>query len=167
MSTFNEIDAEEITDNTFKLIGKDWMLITTGNRASFNTMTAAWGGFGIMWQKKVAWCTIRPNRYTYKFMEKSSFFSLSFFEEQYRDILTYCGSKSGRNVNKVQETRLTPVFSEDTIYFAEARLVLECKKMYFHDLMPANFIAPEIEVLYPQKDYHRMYLGEITRCLTK
>jgi len=167
MTKFKEIDAEMITDNTFKLIGKDWMLITAGNRTSFNTMTAAWGGFGIMWQKKVIWCMIRPNRYTYEFMEKSSFFTLSFFEEKHRDILTYCGSKSGRNVDKVKETGLTPVFGEKTVYFEEAQLVLECKKIYFQDLMPAHFMVPEIEELYPQKDYHRMFFGEIIKCFSK
>ncbi len=167
MSIFKEIDPEEITDNTFKLIGKDWMLVTAGNKTSFNTMTAAWGGLGIMWQKKVIWCVIRPGRYTYEFMEKSSFFTISFFEEQHRDVLTYCGSRSGRNVNKVKETGLSPVFNKDSVYFTEARLVLECKKIYFQDLIPGHFIVPEIEELYPQKDYHRMYIGEIVKCLTK
>lgn len=167
MHIFKEIVPEEIVDSTFKLIGKDWMLITAGNRASFNTMTAAWGGFGIMWQKKVIWCVIRPGRYTYEFVERSSFFTLSFFEEQYREMLTYCGSRSGRNVNKVKETGLTPVFDEDNVYFTEARLVLECKKIYFQDLIPGHFIASEIMEFYPQKDYHRMYIAEIVKCLTK
>lgn len=164
---FKEINPELITDNPFKLIGNDWMLITAGNRDSFNTMTGAWGGLGIMWAKNVAWCVIRPNRHTYKFVEESPFLTLSFFEEQFRDILTYCGSKSGRDINKVAETGLTPVFGENTIYFAEARLVLECKKIYFQDIVPENFLTSEIEEYYPQKDYHRMYLGEIVKILTK
>ena len=164
---FKEISPELITDNPFKLIGRDWMLITAGNRESFNTMTGAWGGLGIMWAKNVAWCVIRPNRYTYKFIEESPFYTLSFLEEQYRDILTYCGTKSGRDVNKVTETGLTPVFGENTIYFAEARLVLECKKIYSQNILPKNFLSPEIEEYYPQKDYHRMYLGEIVKVLTR
>ena len=164
---FKEISPELITDNPFKLIGSDWMLITAGNRESFNTMTGAWGGLGIMWAKHVAWCVIRPNRYTYKFIEESPFYTLSFLEEQYRDILTYCGTKSGRDVNKVTETGLTPVFGENTIYFAEAKLVLECKKIYAQDILPKNFLSPEIEEYYPQKDYHRMYLGEIVKVLTR
>ncbi|MBA4390390.1 MAG: flavin reductase [Syntrophus sp. (in: bacteria)] len=164
---FKEINPEFVMDNPFKLIGSDWMLITAGSRESFNTMTGAWGGLGIMWEKKVAWCVIRPNRYTYKFVEESPFYTLSFLEEQYRDVLTYCGTKSGRDVNKVAETGLTPVFGENTIYFAEARLVLECKKIYFQDILPKNFLSPEIEEYYPQKDYHRMYVGEIIRSLTR
>ncbi len=164
---FKEISPELIIDNPFKLIGSNWMLITAGNRESFNTMTGAWGGLGIMWAKNVAWCVIRPNRYTYKFIEESPFYTLSFLEEQYRDILTYCGTKSGRDVNKVTETGLTPVFDENTIYFAEARLILECKKIYSQDILPKNFLSPEIEEYYPQKDYHRMYLGEIVKVLTR
>ncbi|HBA53009.1 MAG TPA: flavin reductase, partial [Syntrophorhabdus aromaticivorans] len=105
-----EISPEMITDNTFKLIGKDWMLVTAGSEAAFNTMTAAWGGLGVLWDKKICFCVIRPTRYTYAFMEKSEDFTLSFFEERYRDVLTYCGTKSGKDIDKVTQTGLTPVF---------------------------------------------------------
>ncbi len=120
-----------------------------------------------MWDKRVAMCLVRPNRYTYEFMERSWSFSLSFFDEQYRDALTYCGTKSGRDVNKVAQTGLTPVFGEDTIYFAQSRLVIECRKIYFQDILPGNFLVPGIDGFYPKKDYHRMYFGEIIRCLSR
>lgn len=165
MDNFKELRAKEIGDNPFKLIGKDWMLITAGTKDSFNTMTGAWGGMGILWEKEVCFCVIRPTRYTFEFMEKSDRFTLTFLEEQYRDILTYCGSKSGRDVNKVTETGLTPVSTGDAVYFAEGRLVLVCRKIYHQDMMPANFADPKIEDFYPLKDYHRMYVGEIERCL--
>lgn len=167
MKTFQEITPEDLVGNPFKLIGKDWMLITAGKEESFNTMTGAWGGFGVLWSKNICFCVIRPNRYTYEFMERSDFFTLSFLEEQYRDILTYCGTKSGRDVNKTAETNLTPVFNSDSIYFAEARLVMICRKIYFQDMLPAHFLAPEIDEFYPLKDYHRMYVGEIARCLSR
>jgi flavin reductase (DIM6/NTAB) family NADH-FMN oxidoreductase RutF len=167
MKTFQEIIPENLVDNPFKLIGKDWMLITAGTKQSFNTMTGAWGGLGILWNKNICFCVIRPNRYTYEFMERSGIYTLSFLEEQYRDILTYCGTKSGRDVNKVTETNLTPVFDNDSVYFAEARLVLICRKIYFQDIIPAHFLSPEIDEFYPLKDYHRMYVGEIARCLKK
>ena len=95
-----EILPEAITDNPFKLIGKDWMLVAAGTEASFNTMTAAWGGLGILWEKKVCFCFIRPTRYTYAFMEKSEGFTLSFFEERYRDVLTYCGTNAKSALNR-------------------------------------------------------------------
>jgi flavin reductase (DIM6/NTAB) family NADH-FMN oxidoreductase RutF len=100
-------------------------------------------------------------------MEKCSIYTLSFLEEQYRDILTYCGTKSGRDVNKVAETGLTPVLDNDSIYFAEARLALICKKIYFQDMISAHFLDPAIDEFYPLKDYHRMYVGEIVRCLKR
>ena len=160
-----EIAPEAITDNTFKLIGKDWMLVTAGTEASFNTMTAAWGGLGILWEKKICFCVIRPTRYTYAFMEKSEGFTLSFFEERYRDVLTYCGTKSGKDVNKIAQTGLTPVFDDGAVYFSEARLVMVCGKIYTQDIVPDNFLDPGMATFYPEKDYHRMYVGEIRRCL--
>ncbi len=156
-----------LSDNVFKLIGTDWMLITAGTEPSFNTMTGAWGGLGILWDKKICFCVIRPTRHTYGFMERSQFFTLSFFEDRYRDILTYCGTNSGRDVDKVAQTGLTPVIDGNSIYFSEARLVLGCKKIYTQDIIPDNFIDPGIEKFYPKKDYHRMYVGEILRCLQK
>jgi len=167
-SKFKEIRPEEIGDNTFKLIGDDWMLITAGNLKKFNTMTASWGGFGILWHKKVCFCVVRPQRYTYKFMEEADTFTLSFFDDKYRNVLQFCGSKSGRDVDKIAATGITPVEdAEGKVYFSEARLVIECKKIYFQDLNPEHFLDPDIHKNYPAKDYHRMYIGEITRCLVK
>jgi flavin reductase (DIM6/NTAB) family NADH-FMN oxidoreductase RutF len=167
MGGFREIGPEAIGDNPFKLIGRDWMLITAGTKEAFNTMTGAWGGLGVLWEKQICFCVIRPTRYTYEFMENSERYTLTFLEEQYRDVLTYCGSKSGRDVNKVAETGLTPVFDGQAVYFAEARLVLVCRKLYYHDLNPDNFVDTGLEDYYPLKDYHRMYVGEIVRCLAR
>lgn len=162
------IDPCLVKDNAFKLIGADWMLITAGNIKSFNTMTASWGTLGELWNKKICTCFIRPVRHTYTFIEKVNYFTLSFFDEQHRDVLKLCGSKSGRDVDKVAETGITPVESgSGSVYFAEAQLVLECKKIYTHDLDPENFLDPKIHDEYPQKDYHRMYVGEVVRCLMK
>jgi flavin reductase (DIM6/NTAB) family NADH-FMN oxidoreductase RutF len=167
MNLFKAIDPEDIADNVFKLVGKEWMLITAGTGESFNTMTGAWGGLGILWEKKICFCVIRPGRYTYEFIEKSDLYTVSFFEEQYRGILTYCGTKSGRDVDKVAETGLTPVFEKDSIFFAEARLVLVCRKIYYQDIRPEQFLDSGIDGFYPLKDYHRMYVGEIISCFKK
>jgi flavin reductase (DIM6/NTAB) family NADH-FMN oxidoreductase RutF len=167
VSQFKEIRPEQVADNAFKLIGKDWMLVTAATKELFNTMTAAWGGLGILWEKQICFSAIRPTRYTYEFMEKSDIYTLSFLEEQFRDILTYCGTKSGRDVNKVAETGLTPAFSHGSVYFAEARLVLVCRKIYYQDIQPDHFLDSQIAGFYPLKDYHRLYVGEITACLEK
>ena len=165
---FKEIKPEDIKDNVFKLIGADWMLITAGNIKSFNMMTASWGGLGVLWKKKVCFCVIRPHRYTYSFMEKHDNFTISFFEEKHRKILEFCGSNSGKNVDKVKKTGLIPIEKNSgAVYFEQSRIVLECKKIYYQDLNPDNFLAEDIHQNYPNKDYHRMYVGEIIKCLTK
>jgi flavin reductase (DIM6/NTAB) family NADH-FMN oxidoreductase RutF len=161
-----EIKPELITDNTFKLIGSDWMLITAGTPASFNTMTASWGGFGFLWGKNICFCVIRPGRYTFDFIEKADMFTLSFFDDKYRNALQFCGSHSGRDVDKAAMTGLSPVESDKgTVYFNEAGMVLDCRKLYFQDIDPRNFIDSSLDKNYPKKDYHRMYIGEIVKCL--
>lgn len=168
MSAFAPIKPEDIRDNVFKLIGSDWMLITAGTRDFFNMMTASWGGLGVLWNRNIAICFIRPQRYTYDFMERSEYFTLSFFGEDYREALNLCGSKSGRQVDKAAAAGFTAVAGETgAVYFAEARLVLECRKIYFQDLEPTHFLDSTIHKHYPSRDYHRMYLGEILRCLAK
>ncbi len=162
---FREIKPEHLPDNPFKLIGSDWMLITAGTVQKFNTMTASWGGLGILWERKVAYIFIRPTRYTYEFMEQTSQFTLSFFEEAQRTALQYCGTHSGRDGDKVKAAGLTAVHDGGCIYFGEARLVLSCRKLYQQDIAPANFLDPAIDGMYPRKDYHRMYVGEIVKCL--
>ena len=163
---FTEIKPAQITDNTFKLIGSDWMLITAGNPESYNTMTASWGGFGVLWNKNICFCVVRPTRHTYNFMEESDAFSLSFFDEKYRKALNFCGAHSGRDVNKAAATGLTQIAGDHgTVYFQEACLVMECKKLYFQDIDPKNFMDISLDKNYPLKDYHRMYIGEVQRAL--
>jgi len=161
------IGPEGITDNVFKLIGSEWMLITAGPPEAHNTMTASWGGFGVLWSKNICWCVIRPVRYTYEFMEKAESFTLSFFDEKHRGALEFCGSHSGRDVDKAATTGLTPIAGTlpGTTRFAEARLVIECRKIYFQDLDPTHFLDASIDGNYPNKDYHRMYVGEVVNCL--
>ena len=98
-------------------------------------MTVSWGSVGIMWNKPVAFTFIRPQRYTFGFLEKNGMFTMSFFDEEYRKALQICGTKSGRDIDKVAATGLTPAFTEDGVpYFEEAKLVLICKKLYAQDL---------------------------------
>ena len=165
---FELIDPFELDDNVFRLIGMDWMLITAGSLDSLNTMTASWGGMGFLWNKKVCFCVVRPTRYTYDFMEKSDCFTLSFFDEEYRDVLNFCGTHSGKDVDKIEKTGLTLLMGSSGVpFFDEARLVIEAKKIYFQDLNPKNFLDDSIEDNYPEKDYHRMYMGEIIRIFKK
>ncbi len=168
MSNFKTIDPSAIADNAFKLIGKDWALVTSGSRESFNTMTVSWGGVGIMWNKPVTFTFIRPQRYTFGFLEKNGFFTMSFFDESYRKALQICGTKSGRDTDKVAETGLTPAFTGDGVpYFEEARLVLVCKKLYAQDLNEDSIVEESVKGNYNGSDYHRMYVSEIVSVLKK
>jgi flavin reductase (DIM6/NTAB) family NADH-FMN oxidoreductase RutF len=159
------ISPYDINESVFHLLDKDWMLITAGKDGHFNTMTASWGGFGIIWNQPMAFIFVRPPRYTYQFLEQYEMFTLSFFGPGYRKALNFCGSRSGRDVDKMAETGLSPVVSEKgNIYFREARLIFECRKIYFQDICPENFLDQKIESNYPEKDYHRMYFGKIENC---
>jgi len=163
-----EITPRELTLNPFTAIGDDWMLITAGNEKSFNTMTASWGGMGILWNKPVVFCFLRPQRYTLEFVEANDLFTLSIFNHDiYKKELSYCGSRSGRDVDKVKETGLTPLFPDGTVAFDEAHTVLTVRKLYKQDFDPACFIDSSLETNYPQKDYHRMFIGEIVKAYTK
>lgn len=165
---FKEISAHSINENIFDLIGKQWMLITAGNAESNNTMTAAWGGFGYLWNLPVTFIYIRPQRHTYKFVDSNPYYTLSFFEHKHKNILTYCGSHSGKDYDKIKESGLSPMETDlGNIYFEQARLVLECKKIYFDDIKPENFEDRLIQRNYPNKDYHRMYIGKVVKCYEK
>lgn len=164
---WKEIAPKQLKGNPFEMIADEYMLIAAGNAEKFNMMTASWGFLGEMWGKECAVAMIRPQRYTLEFVEQHDFFTLSFYGEN-KAIHKICGSRSGRDTDKAKEAGLTPVFSDGTVYFEEARLVLVCKKLYHQDLKPECFTDFEPEVKwYPQKDYHRMFIGEIVKVLVK
>jgi len=169
METFQEMDPLLITENIFKLLHQDWMLITAGTLPHYNTMTASWGTMGILWNKPIAICFIRPHRYTYEFAEKNDCFTLSFFDYQYREVLDFCGTHSGRDIDKVSQTGLRPIETAlGNIAYEQARLVLECRKIYADTLKPENFMLMEVaKKNYPASDFHKFYIGEIIGCFVK
>jgi flavin reductase (DIM6/NTAB) family NADH-FMN oxidoreductase RutF len=168
MDGFRKIAYETLPDNPFRLVGTDWMLLTAGKPDDCNTMTASWGGMGVLWNKPVVFCFIRPSRHTWRFFEREHFFSLSFFPEGFREALSYCGTFSGRDVDKFAETGLTPLPCGETTAFKEARLVFRCRKIYSQDLDPTRFLDPNIAEFFPgDSDYHRLYIGELEELLQK
>ena len=160
---FKQINPEDISENPFQIIGKEWFLISAGTKDGFNMMTASWGTMGVFWNKPIAICFVRPTRHTYGFMEDNDVFNLSFLGNENKTIHKVCGSLSGRDIDKVKEAGLLPVETEHgAITYEQSRLTLECKKIYFDDLKPVFFLPDGIdEEIYPAKDYHRMYFGEI------
>lgn len=164
-----KIEPKEIDRNVIRLIGEDWMLVAAGNREKFNMMTASWGSMGYLWNKPVVMVFVRPQRYTFEFTEKQDGFTLSFFDEKYRKALNVCGTVSGRDIDKVKESGLTPCFTEaGNPAFEEAVLVLECRKLYGDFLNEEAFSDRKIvDSQYGQKDYHKMYVAEIVNAWVK
>ncbi|HBF7898275.1 flavin reductase [Clostridioides difficile] len=165
---FREVKIEELQFNPFTKIGKEWLLITAGDSEKFNTMTASWGGVGVYWGKNVVTTYIRPQRYTKEFVDSNDTFTVTFFDETYREALNICGTISGRDINKIEKAGLTPYFVDDTVAFEEANMIIVCKKLYHGNMAPENFDAKENDKKwYPEKDYHTMYISEIIKVLVK
>jgi len=144
---------------------KQWLLLAAGDflQRDYNCMTVGWGGFGVMWGKPVAMVVVRPTRYTMSFMERFDSFTLSAFPEDCRKALSYCGSHSGREGDKAKTAGLTAIASRAVRSpgFEQAELIIECRTIYSDDLDHTRFKDPHIEGNYPNKDYHRVYFGEI------
>ncbi len=163
---WREIKPEELVINPFDAIGRQWMLVTAGDGRQCNTMTASWGGLGVIWGKPSATIYIRQTRYTKEFIDEGEYFTLSFFDEQYRGALSLCGTVSGRDRDKIREAGLTVFSAGGAAAFEEARLVLVCRKVYHQYMGPEGFdVRENAEKWYPDKDYHTMYIGSVERVL--
>ena len=165
---WKKIDPKQLEQNVFSMIGEQWMLVTAGKGEDCNTMTASWGGLGVLWNKPVATAYIRPQRYTRQFMDEHDYFTLSFFSEEYRPQLTLCGRESGRDVNKVEKCGFTVVTGQgEAPYFDQAQVVLVCRKRFVQQMDSANIPQEIRESVYPTEDYHYIYIGEIVEALVK
>lgn len=168
---FREIPVQELSLNPMTMIAKEWMLITAGNESrGYNTMTASWGHLGSIWGHggglPTAAIYVRPQRYTKEFIDREGLYTLTVFPMEYKKQLGYLGSHSGRDEDKVANVGLTPIFGADYTYFAEAKLVLVCRKLYRAPLIEEGFLDKAIvEDCYPQGDFHDLYIGEIIKVL--
>lgn len=162
---FKKINSKDFQINPFQRIGRDWMLVTAGDKTGgVNTLTACWGGLGDLWHKDAAFIFIRPSRYTYEFIERMETFSLSFFPGDCKSRLAYLGSHSGRDEDKIGKMNLHVEYFDDTPGFAEAELVIVCRKMYYLDFVGERIPANEIDRFYSnedENDFHRFYAGEV------
>lgn len=164
---FKKVDPKTLDFNVFSAIGDQWMLITAGTPEKCNTMTASWGGLGVLWGAPMAIAYIRPQRYTKEFVDSNDCFTLSFFAEDYRKQLGLCGSKSGRDIDKVKECGFTVCAGEGNApYFEEASLVLVCRKRMVMPMDP-DAIPADVKEKWYDGDYHDMYWGEIVEALVK
>lgn len=165
---FRKIAPEELQGNIIKMISQDWMLITAGNAEKANMMTASWGGAGVLYNKPVAICFINPARYTYSIMEKSETFTLTFYPGEYKDVLQYCGTKSGRDEDKIKGSGLTPVYTENgAVAFSQACVIIECRKMLSQSLMLDSIENEQERNKRAMQPMHKMYIGEILNVWVK
>ncbi len=169
MNTFHEVNTREFNESPFRMIGSEWMLITAEKDGKVNTMTASWGGVGVMWATDAAFAVIRQSRYTKEFIDAADSFSLSFLNhDTYAKEMGYLGSVSGRDEDKIAKMNLH-VNHEGTVpYIAEASKVIICKKMFVQTMNPESFVDPEIDSkFYSNKDYHVLYIGGIDKIMVR
>ena len=163
--------SENIVDpaviDAFASLDKRWALLTAGDRNTFNAMVINWGALGFIWNRPIMTILVRPNRYTYEFIEKFDNLTVSFYDKQYKKSLGVFGTKSGRDVDKVKETGFTPVFIDGVPSFAEAELTIIGKKLFRTVVTPDNFVDSSLDKFYPEKDYHTLYQVEIVRVVGK
>ena len=168
MEQFIKSDISALNGDFFTRLNKEWMLVSAGNRDGFNTMTASWGGIGVLWNKNVSFVFIRDSRYTLEFVDGNDYYSLSFFGGSHQKELLYCGRNSGRDVDKMKETGLEPVFGDKAPGFAQAEIVLVCRKLYRQSMTAESFLDKElIDKFYADSDWHEIFVGEICEVWTK
>ena len=168
MSLFKEINIKNFSPNPFEIKDK-WMLISAAKAdGTVNTMTASWGSFGIMWNKEVVFIVIRPQRFTREFVESSESLSLTFFDDSYKKALAYLGKTSGRDEDKITKAGLSVAMDNGVPYFEEAERVIFAKKLFVQRIEEAAFLDEKIiDRWYPEKDFHYLYIAEITKVLEK
>ena len=171
VTEWKEITPYDIK-NSVTLFEKDWMALAVGQKGDMNAMTIAWGGIGELWGKPVVTVYVRSNRYTYGFMERNKYFTVTAFPEYKRSALQYIGTHSGRDdKDKLQKAGLTPAFTElGNPIFEEANLAIECRIIY-----KAPFNLSAIVDEDTRNDYagdksgsiHTMYIGEVVNAWKK
>ena len=150
---------------------KNYALLTSGDKDKYNTMTISWGGFGTIWNKPVVTVYVKPIRYTYKFIEDNDYFTVSFYDDEYKDDLIILGTKSGKDIDKISLTKLNPMFLDNSVSFEEAKITLVCKKIYYQDLnlelIKENLSSDIYNRFYGNDPVHRMYIGEVIDIIKK
>lgn len=162
-----EIAKNDLQLNPFTKLDKQWFLLTAGDISSYNTMTASWGALGTIWNKSAVTAYVRHSRKTFEFMENCDYFTVSFFGEEYRSALSFCGKYSGRDYDKAKETGLTPIEMDGSVSFEQAELVIVCRKLYSQDFDLANMDEKCADTFYAGDSIHRAYIGEVVKIYKK
>jgi flavin reductase (DIM6/NTAB) family NADH-FMN oxidoreductase RutF len=168
MNNFITITAQQFSGSPFHILEKDWTLIMTPDDKKANAMTASWGGFGVLRAKPVLFTFVRPQRYTHQLLDKAQTYSVAVFNETYRKALELCGTQSGRDRDKIAECGFSIGYDNGTPYSEQAHTVFICRKIAKYPLDPSGFIDMTINAqIYPEQDYHDLYIGQIIKILVK
>ena len=158
-----------MTFNTeiFSQFDKKWALLTAGELDNFNTMTVSWGGLGTIWNKSVATVYVRLSRYTHEFMDNNDYFTVSFYPDDKKKTLAILGSKSGRDMDKINGSGLMPVNAGKSVSFKEAEITLVCRKLFRQRVELSNIPEEIVKACYGSGDSHDMYIGEVVDIIRK
>lgn len=168
MNHLQTIDFKEFRSDIFSLFADQWFLLSAGSvtDGAFNTMTVSWGFMGTMWGKPMVISMVRPQRYTMEYLDNYDSFTLCGFGAEQRAALGLLGRLSGRDSDKITQSGLTPIPAAkvDAPAFAEAELVIECRKQALSHLKGPDFLNKKlIREFYPERDFHKMVFGEVVR----
>lgn len=164
-----QIDVFDYAGHICKAMKKG-ILLTTKSGKTVNTMTIGWGKIGIEWNKPVFIAYVRETRYTKQLLEDSGAFTVNIPHGDFdSSVLGYCGSKSGRDTDKIQDMGFTLVESDKIQVpgIQELPLTLECRVIYQQKQDLASLPQSVIDRFYPVlnedgfRDYHIAYYGEI------
>ena len=163
MKEINQCSIKDIVIDEFK---NKFALVTARKKdGSFNMCTVAWGSIGELWSKDVVTVYVKENRYTYEFLQEDDYFTVTFFTPDQRDVLKICGTKSGRDIDKVKQCNLKPIVLENGITFENYRRVYLCKKIYQSPFKKECFVNSKeiIDKYYKDEPMHNFYIGEIIK----
>ena len=144
-------------------------IVSAGTKESHNSCVIGWGLLGVAWSKPLFIVYVKPDRYTYQFMEKSDYFTVNFIKKSLYKKFRIYGNKSGRDINKEEESGAQIQFLDNGgITFKEAEEVYICKMMTKIQLEDKN-LSPEIIEFYDKastlfkqtKQPHGVFIGEI------
>ncbi|VBB09840.1 Hypothetical protein LUCI_5138 [Lucifera butyrica] len=138
--------------------------LTTAHAGKINSMTIGWGSLGVMWRKPVFLVMVRPSRFTFELIEKSNEFTVSVPLHDMKQALSLCGTKSGREMDKLATAGLKAVPGQTiaTPVIAGCGLHYECKVIYKQAMLPDALEKELTQSCYPAGDHHTLYYGEIT-----
>ena len=139
------------------------LLASLDRQGKLNPMTIGWGVFGLIWGRPVFEVLVRPSRYTYQCIEHTGDYTVNVMPEALKDVAEFCGTTSGRDVDKMAANELTTLTSKHIASggIAEANIVFECKVVHHNDVQEPAFNKEIISHYYPKGDFHRVYFGQI------